>query len=101
MEVQDSEMDRISGYMKCLKKEGALGRAVRPAQCGWHPRRAEGMASGGFHLRGLGAFHSRLPVRRPWGFLTAHCGSDQSTSVPVSSSSRRRIWRSWPVKASI
>ena len=28
MEVQDSEMDRISGYMKCLKKEGALGRAV-------------------------------------------------------------------------
>ena len=35
MEVQDSEMDRISGYMKCLKKEGALGRAVRPAQCGW------------------------------------------------------------------
>ena len=22
MEVQDSEMDRISGYMKCLKKEG-------------------------------------------------------------------------------
>lgn len=101
MEVQDPEMDRISGHMKCLKKEGAQGRTYRPALCGWHPRRVEGAASGGFHLPGLEASHSRLPVRKPWGFLTAHCGSDQSTSVPVSSSSRRRIWRSWPVKASI